>query len=78
MLSLIERLKHIRQIGIEPGRGHLIHQARLAQLAREAVRTTAQHVAGYERRRRHATLVAVSLDISAGLTDRAVDMFDPT
>lgn len=76
MLSLIERLKHIRQIGIEPGRGHLIHQARLAQLAREAGRTTAQHVAGYERRRRHATLVAVSLDISAGLTDRAVDMFD--
>jgi TnpA family transposase len=76
MLGLIERLKHIRQIGIEPGRGHLIHQARLAQLVREAGRTTAQHVAGYERSRRHATLVAVSLDISAGLTDRAVDMFD--
>ena len=76
MLGLIERLRHVRQIGVEPGRGHLIHQARLAQLAREAGRTTAQHVAGYERRRRHATLVAVSLDISAGLTDRAVDMFD--
>jgi hypothetical protein len=49
---------------------------RLAQFAREAGRTTAQHIGGYERRRRHATLVAVSLDISAGLTDRAVDMFD--
>ena len=76
MLGLIERLKHIRRIGVEPSRGHLIHQARLAQLAREAARTTAQHVAGYERNRRHATLVAVSLDISAGLTDRAIDLFD--
>ena len=36
MLGLIERLEHVRAIGIEPGRGHFIHQARLAQLAREA------------------------------------------
>jgi TnpA family transposase len=76
MLGLIERLKHIRRIGIETGRGHLIHQTRLAQLAREAGRTTAQHIAGYERQRRHATLVAVGLDLSASLTDRAVDLFD--
>ena len=58
------------------GRGHLVHQARLAQLAREAGRTTVQHVAGYERQRRHATLVAISLDLSASLTDQAVDLFD--
>jgi len=45
MLDLIERLKHIQRIGIEPGRGHLIHQARLAQLVREAGRTTVQHIA---------------------------------
>jgi hypothetical protein len=25
MLDLIDRLKHIRRIGIEPGRGHSIH-----------------------------------------------------
>ena len=37
MLGLIERLEHIRRIGIEPGRGHLIHQARLAQLALETL-----------------------------------------
>src|SRR5208337_2728651 len=42
-------LEHVRAIGIEPGRGHLVHQARLALLAREAGRTTVQHVAGYER-----------------------------
>ncbi len=76
MLGLIERLDHVRAIGIEPGRGHLIHQARLGQLAREAGRTSVQHVAGYERQRRHATLVATTLDVSASLTDQALDLFD--
>ena len=66
---LIPRLEHVRAIGIEPGRGHLVHQARLAQLAREAARVTVQHVAGYERQRRHATLVAIGLDLGAVLTD---------
>jgi TnpA family transposase len=76
MLGLIERLNHVRAIGIEPSRGHQVHQARLAQLAREASRTTVQHVAGYERQRRHATLVAISLDLSTSLTDQAIDLFD--
>lgn len=76
MLGLIERLQHVREIGIEPGLGHLVHQARLAQLAREAGRTTVQHIASYERQRRHATLVAVSLDLSASLTDQAINLFE--
>ncbi|HEX4184250.1 MAG TPA: Tn3 family transposase, partial [Stellaceae bacterium] len=62
--------------GINPTRGHRVHQGRLAQLAREAGRTTAQHIAGYERQRRHATLVAVTLDLIADLTDQAIDLFD--
>lgn len=65
MLGLIERLKHIRAIGIDPGRGHRINQVLLAPLVREAGRTTVQHIAGYERRRRHAVLTAISLDLSA-------------
>ena len=76
MLGLIERLEHVRGIGITPGRGHRVHQARLAQLAREAGRTTVQHVAGYERQRRHATLVATSLGVVASLTDAAIELFD--
>src|SRR5271166_6568725 len=76
MLSVIERLDHVRAVGLDPACGHRVHQARLAQLAREAGRTTVQHVAGYERRRRHATLVAVALDLAASLTDQAVDLFD--
>jgi hypothetical protein len=35
-----------------------------------------QHVAGYERQRRHATLIATTLDITANLTDQAVVLFD--
>ncbi len=76
MLGIIERLEHVRAIGIEPGRGHFVHQARLAQLAREAGCTTVQHVAGYERQRRHATLVATTLDITASLTDQAIELFE--
>ena len=53
-----------------------MHQSRLAQLAREAGRTTGQHVAGYERQRRHATLVAVALDLAGSLTDQAINLFD--
>jgi TnpA family transposase len=76
MLGLIERLGHVRAAGLDPARGHFVHQTRLAQLVREAGRTTVQHVAGYERQRRHATLVAVALDLAASLTDQAVDLFD--
>jgi uncharacterized protein DUF4158 len=74
MLGLIERLEHVRAVGLDPVRGHRVHQARLAQLAREAGRTTAQHIASYERQRRHASLVAVTLDLAAGLTDQSVDV----
>ena len=76
MLGLIERLNHVRAIGIDAARGHRVHQARLAQLAREAGRTTAQHIAGYERQRRHATLVAITLELGATLTDQAIDLFE--
>jgi TnpA family transposase len=76
MLGVIERLEHVRAVGIDPSRGHLIHQARLSQLAREADKTTVQHVARFERQRRHATLVAITLDFTASLTDQAIDLFD--
>jgi hypothetical protein len=76
MLGLIERLNHVRAVGIDPGRGHRVHQARLAQLAREAGRTTAQHIAGYEHQRRHAALVAITLEFGAMLTDQAIDLFE--
>jgi TnpA family transposase len=76
MLGLIERLAHVRAIGIDPGRGQRVHQTRLAQLVREAGRSTVQHLADYERQRRYATLAALSLDLAASLTDQAIEVFD--
>jgi hypothetical protein len=76
MLGLIERSNHVRAIGIDAAHGHRVHQTRLAQLAREAERTTAQHIAGYERQRRHATLIAIILEVGAALTDQAIDLFE--
>lgn len=70
MLGLIERLNHVRAISIDPARGHRMHQGRLAQLAREAGRTTVQHIAGYERQRRHATLVAITLGYNTKFNPR--------
>ena len=67
MLGLIERLQTVQLSRLDAARGHRVHQARLAQLVREASRTTVQNVAGFERQRRHATLVAVSLDLAADL-----------
>src|SRR5262249_54454451 len=61
---------------IDAARGHRVHQTRLAQLAREAGRTTAQHIAGHERQRRYATLVAITLDLGPALTDQAIDLFE--
>jgi hypothetical protein len=52
--------EHVRAIHLDPARGHPVHRARLA---REANRTTAQDIAEYERQRRRATLVALTLDL---------------
>jgi hypothetical protein len=51
MIGLIDRLNAVRDIGIEPGRAHLVHRLRMAQMVREAGRTTVQHIADYERHR---------------------------
>ena len=77
MLGVIERLEKVRDIGIEQGRGHLLHLGRgWHNLGVSAGRSTVQHVADYERQRQHATLVAISVDLAARLTDQAVDLFD--
>lgn len=53
-----------------------IHQNRLSQIAREGGQSTVQHLLDFERQRRLATLVAVVLDLSATITDEAIEMFD--
>jgi len=74
--GLVERLRLIRRLGINPAQARTIHQNRLSQIAREGGQSTVQHLLDFERQRRLATLVAVVLDLSATITDEAIEMFD--
>jgi TnpA family transposase len=75
-LKLIERLKHVRAIGIDLKCATRVHQNYWIKLAREGGQSTAQHLADFEPLRRHATLTALVLELSSTLTDEALNMFD--
>ena len=74
--KLVERLKQIRAIGIEPERAARIHQNHWLKLAREGGQTTVQHLAELEPLRRYATLTALVLELTSTLTDEALNMFE--
>lgn len=74
--KLIERLKHVRAIGIDLERATLVHQNYWIKLSREGGQSTAQHLADFEPLRRHATLTAIVLEATSTLTDEALNMFD--
>jgi TnpA family transposase len=74
--AVLERLAHVRRIGLEPDRGRRIHRARYGVIAREAAIMSAQHLSRLERRRRLATLCAFALDMEVLLTDAAVAMVE--
>lgn len=76
LLAVLDRLAHIRDLGLKTGHGHRIPGGRLRQLAREGSRTTVQHLAEAAPLRRLATLTAVAIDVSETLTDLAIDVFD--
>src|SRR5260370_34542560 len=65
-----------RSASIPPADIACIRAASPSSPARPAVPRTVQHMAGYERQRRHAALVAVTLDLIADLTDQAIDLLD--
>ncbi len=74
--ALVERLDHIRILGIEPDRARRIHASRYAVIAREAGIMTAQHLTRLESRRRLATLVAFAIEMEVALTDAAIFMVE--
>jgi hypothetical protein len=74
--KLIERLRIVRAIGIEPERTTRIHQNHWLKLAREGGQTTVQHLAELEPLRRQATLTAVVLELTSTLIDEALNMFE--
>jgi TnpA family transposase len=74
--KLIERLSLVRACGIEPERAMRVHQNYWLKLAREGAQSTVQHLADLEPLRRYATLTALVLELTATLTDEALNMFE--
>ena len=74
--AIVERLDHVRNIGIEAERARRIHASRYAVIAREAAIMTAQHLTRLENRRRLATLVAFAIEMEVALTDAAILMVE--
>jgi TnpA family transposase len=67
---------HFRALGIESERATRVHQNYWLKLAREGGQCTVQHLAELEPLRRHATLTSLALDLTATLTDEALNMFE--
>ncbi len=74
--KLIERLSLVRALGIEAERATRVHQNCWLKLAREGAQSTVQHLAELEPLRRYATLTALVLELTATLTDEALNMFE--
>jgi len=74
--KLIERLSLVRALDIEPERATRVHQNYWLKLAREGAQSTVQHLAEFEPLRRYATLTALVLELTATLTDEALNMFE--
>jgi TnpA family transposase len=76
VLDHIERLHAIRNLGLPPDTSHRLHQNRLLQLAREAGQSAVYQLKEHEPARRHGTLVALMIEISATLTDEILNLHD--
>jgi TnpA family transposase len=76
IMSHIERLKELRALNLPKDLGRDVNADRLLRMAREGAQMAVYQLKDYERLRRHATLVAIALDISATLTDQILDLHD--
>lgn len=76
ILRLLERLDHVRNLGLDLARAAMIPSATFDRLADEAVRITPQHLGELTPLRRHATLAAATIRLEESLTDATLTMFD--
>jgi hypothetical protein len=74
--GLLERLRFVRAIGIDPAVGTAIPEFRFAQFVREGGVAPAFLLSDYGLNRRRATLAAAVVDLEARLADHAIQMFD--
>jgi TnpA family transposase len=75
-IALADRLQMIRAIGLDPEVARKVHPTRLLRLAREGARYSPQFLQRFSPERRYATLVAFLLEMSASLTDEAIELHD--
>ncbi|CAM3546471.1 transposase (plasmid) [Xenorhabdus nematophila ATCC 19061] len=76
ILEHIERLKVWQALKLPPGIELTVHQNRLLKLAREGAQMRPADLAKFEPRRRYATLVALTLEGIATVTDEIIDLHD--
>ena len=76
ILMHLDRLQAIREVDLPDELARLVHQGRLAQLAREGAQMSIQHLRDLEDTRRYATLVALVLDTHATVIDQTLDLND--
>ena len=76
VMRLLERLDHVRAIGLLPARAATIPTAAFDRIADEAVRITSQHLAELPDQRRHAVLAAAALRLRESLADAVLTMMD--
>ena len=74
--GLLERLKHVRSIGLDPQGAAAVHPDRFHQLAHEGRVTPVHLLARYRASRRHAVMTALVLEHEGRLTDAVLEMTD--
>lgn len=74
--KLIDRLQHVRMLGIDRARAGALAPALFERLADEAARIAAQHLAGLNTLRRRAVLAAAAVALEEALTDATLAMFE--
>ena len=73
---LIERLEHLRSIGLDPNLTASVHPERGRQLYESRVRLSAQHLRTLRPVKRRAILVATVIEATVTLSDAAASMFE--
>ena len=76
MQGLLERLRHVRSIGLPRDLGTAIHLVRLAKFAREGAVAPLTLLNDFGERRRIATLAAQLSELETTLTDAAIALFE--
>ena len=76
ILEHIERLRLWRDLDLPSGIGREVHQNRLLKIAREGGQMTSGDLMKFEQERRYATLVALSIEGMATITDEVIGLHD--